>query len=88
MSPCHDLRVGAVFQVRALSILMDLVRAERPGQFAAATFAPALEALLRARKAAPDALAAFVSKYLAYADVRCEFPLLRPKTSRQWNTFL
>lgn len=70
----------ALCQVRALSILMDLVRVERHGEFAAATFAPVLEALLRARKAAPEALAAFVSKYLGYADVQCALPLLHPAT--------
>ena len=68
----------AMFQVRALAALMDLVRAERHGEFAAATFAPVQEALLRARKAAPEALAAFVSKYLGYADVQCASPLLHP----------
>ena len=68
----------ALCQVRALAALMDLVRAERRGEFAAATFAPVLEALLRARKAAPEALAAFVGKYLGYADVQCAFPLLHP----------
>ena len=57
---------------------MDLVRVERRGEFAAATFAPVLEALLRARRAAPEALAAFVSQYLGYADVQCAFPLSQP----------
>ena len=65
-------------QVRALAALMDLVRGERRGEFASATFAPVLEALLCARKAAPEALAAFVSKYLGYADVQCVTPLLHP----------
>jgi hypothetical protein len=57
--------------VRALSALMDLVRGERPGAFAAQTFARALGALLRSRRADAAAVSAFVSRYLAYADVRC-----------------
>ena len=65
-------------QVHALAALMDLVRGERPGEFAAPTFARALETLLRARRAAPDALAALVNKYLSYADVRCVAPLVSP----------
>ncbi|KAK9836980.1 hypothetical protein WJX81_004282 [Elliptochloris bilobata] len=59
-----------IVQTRALSTLMDLVRAEWPGEFAAATFSPALEAVLRSRKAAPEVISAFLNKYLAYADVR------------------
>ena len=50
---------------------MDLVRGERPGEFAAQAFFRALRALLRARRADAAAVSAFVSKYLAYADVRC-----------------
>ena len=65
-------------QVHALAALMDLVRGERPKEFAAPTFARALETLLRARSAAPDALAALVNKYLSYADVRCVAPVGSP----------
>lgn len=50
---------------------MDLVRGKRPGAFAAQTFARALGALLRSRRADAAAVSAFVSRYLAYADVRC-----------------
>jgi len=67
----HCLDVNRCEQVHALAALLDLVRGERPGEFAAPTYARALETLLRARRAAPDALAALVNKYLSYADVRC-----------------
>ena len=57
-------------QLGALSAVLELARAEKPGDFSAANFVAFIQTALSSRLAEPEVTNVLASKFLGYADIR------------------